>query len=62
VAPRCIYDLTGDTWWLQWSALLSIALTVVVGAVIPWRNRVRHGGVVMLGALDTSAEPREVTA
>ena len=27
-----IYDLTGETWWLQWSALLFIGLTVVVGA------------------------------
>jgi urea carboxylase system permease len=27
-----IYDLTGETWWLQWSALLFISLTLVVGA------------------------------
>jgi urea carboxylase system permease len=61
--PRAaIYDLTGGTWWLQWSALLFIGLTLVVGAVVHWRNRVRHGGAIMLGALHTSAEPAEATA
>jgi hypothetical protein len=31
--PRAvIYDLTGDTWWLQWSALLFVGITIVVGA------------------------------
>jgi urea carboxylase system permease len=63
VWPRAaIYDLTGGTWWLQWSALLFIALTLLVGAVIHWRNRVRHGGTIMLGVLHTSAEPQEATA
>jgi urea carboxylase system permease len=63
VWPRAaIYDLTGGTWWLQWSALLFIALTLVVGALIHWRNRVRHGGAIMLGALHTSAEPVEAAA
>jgi hypothetical protein len=63
VWPRAaIYDLTGTTWWLQWSALLFIGLTLVVGAVIHWRNRVRHGGAIMLGALHTSAEPQEAAA
>jgi urea carboxylase system permease len=28
-----IYDLTGETWWLKWSALLFIGLTLLVGAV-----------------------------
>jgi amino acid transporter len=28
-----IYDLTGGTWWLKWSALLFIGLTLLVGAV-----------------------------
>ncbi|MCW2508701.1 MAG: amino acid permease-associated region [Modestobacter sp.] len=63
VWPRAaIYDLTGGTWWLQWSALLFILLTLVVGAVVHWRNRVRHGGAIMLPALSTSAEPREAVA
>lgn len=30
--PRAaVYDLTGETWWLQWSALLFLGLTLVVG-------------------------------
>jgi urea carboxylase system permease len=63
VWPRAaIYDLTGNTWWLQWSALLFIGLTLLIGAVVHWRNRVRHGGAIMLGALHTSAEPQEAAA
>jgi urea carboxylase system permease len=27
-----IYDLTGQTWWLKWSALLFISLSLLVGA------------------------------
>jgi urea carboxylase system permease len=57
-----IYDLTGGTWWLKWSALLFIGLTLAIGAVIHWRNRVRHDGAIMLGALHTSAQPQEATA
>ena len=31
--PRAaVYDLTGETWWLQWSALLFIGLALVIGA------------------------------
>jgi urea carboxylase system permease len=30
--PRTvIYDLTGDTWWLKWSALLFVGITLAVG-------------------------------
>ncbi|MEV5386890.1 amino acid permease [Streptomyces sp. NPDC052721] len=33
VWPRAeIYDLTGGTWWLRWSALLFIGLSLAVGA------------------------------
>ena len=47
--PRAeIYDLEGRGWWLQWSALLFIGLTIAVGAVIHWRTRVRHGGAIVL--------------
>jgi urea carboxylase system permease len=28
-----IYDLTGETWWLKWSALLFIGLSLLVGVV-----------------------------
>ncbi|HEX8498336.1 MAG TPA: amino acid permease [Actinomycetales bacterium] len=50
-----IYDLTGETWWLQWSALLFITATLVVGALVHWRNRVRHGGVIVLGSVTRPA-------
>ena len=63
VWPRAaIYDLTGGTWWLQWSALLFIGLTLAVGAAVHWRNRVRHGGAIRLPVLHPSAEPQEVAA
>ena len=54
--PRsAIYDLTGHTWWLKWSALLFIGLTLLVGAGIHWRTRIRHGGADQLPQLRTSA-------
>jgi urea carboxylase system permease len=31
---KAVYDLTGHTWWLQWSAILFIAITVIVGALV----------------------------
>ncbi|SER84096.1 permease, urea carboxylase system [Propionibacterium cyclohexanicum] len=38
--PRtAIYDLTGNTWWLRWSAVLFVALTLLVGMAIHQRNR-----------------------
>ncbi len=53
--PRAsVYDLTGGTWWLQWSALLFIAATVLVGVVVHRRNRARHGGPIVLGRLQVS--------
>lgn len=61
--PRTeIYDPPGTTWWLQWSAPLFILLTLLVGVLIHWRTRVRHGGAVVLGTLHTSAEPAETPA
>lgn len=36
---KSVYDLTGHTWWLQWSALLFIALTLVVGVLVHTRLR-----------------------
>ena len=61
--PRsAIYDLTGDTWWLKWSALLFIALTLVVGAGIHWRTRLRHGGSIRLPELRTSGSTPLSTA
>jgi amino acid transporter len=62
--PRAaIYDLTGGTWWLQWSALLFIATSLVVGALVHWRNRVRHGGAIRLGVPAVrTPQPAEVSA
>lgn len=58
--PRTeIYDPEGKTWWLQWSAPLFLVFVLLVGVVIHWRNRVRHGGPVVLGARPHSAESAE---
>jgi urea carboxylase system permease len=38
--PRAsVYDLTGHTWWLRWSAVLFIAITVVIGYLVHLRLR-----------------------
>jgi urea carboxylase system permease len=48
VWPRAaIYDLTGESWWLQWSALLVIAASLVIGAVY-FAYRHRADGVLTL--------------
>ena len=40
--PRAvIYDLTGHTWWLKWSALLFVGITVTIGAVYFASRRLR---------------------
>ncbi len=31
---KSVYDLTGHTWWLQWSAPLFIGIVVVVGIAV----------------------------
>ena len=54
-----IYDLTGETWWLQWSALLLLALVMVAGAGIHLRTRSRRGGAIVLPPVATSAEDEE---
>ena len=53
---REVYDLTGHTWWLQWSAPLFLVLTLLVGATVHLRTRMTRGPI-MLGRLDTSAAP-----
>ena len=50
-----IYDLTGKTWWLQWSAVLFIGATLVVGVLVHLRSRARHGAI-RLGHLPATAE------
>jgi urea carboxylase system permease len=38
--PRSsVYDLTGHTWWLKWSALLFIGITLAVGYLVHLRLR-----------------------
>jgi urea carboxylase system permease len=57
VWPRAeIYDLTGETWWLQWSALLFIGGTLVVGWLVHSRNHARDGAIT-LRHLPASATP-----
>ncbi|MGK5683088.1 APC family permease [Actinoplanes sp. URMC 104] len=58
--PRAaVYDLTGRTWWLQWSALLFLTLVLVVGAAVHLRTRLRRQGPIVLDPLATSAYPLE---
>jgi hypothetical protein len=55
--PRAaIYDLTGHTWWLQWSAFLFLGAVLAVGAAIHFRTRLRHDGAVELDPIPTSAD------
>jgi amino acid transporter len=53
---RGIYDLTGHTWWLQWSAFLFLGAVLAVGAAIHFRTRLRHDGAVELDPIPTSAD------
>jgi urea carboxylase system permease len=58
--PRAaVYDLTGHSWWLQWSALLFLALILLIGAAVHTRTRLRRGRIT-LPPLDTSAQPSEI--
>jgi len=50
-----IYDLTGKTWWLQWSAVLFIGATLAAGYLVHLRNRARDGAI-QLGHLPVTAE------
>jgi urea carboxylase system permease len=44
---KSVYDLTGHTWWLQWSAPLFIGVVVVVGVAV---HRVLRSGSVTITA------------
>jgi urea carboxylase system permease len=53
--PRAsVYDLTGHTWWLQWSAVLFIAITAGVGVLVHLRLR---AGATSLGAAALAPVP-----
>jgi urea carboxylase system permease len=58
--PRSlVYDLTGHTWWLQWSAVLFIGATLIVGFLVHLRLR----GRAMSGrAMSSPAEAEAGTA
>ena len=44
--PRAaVYDLTGHTWWLKWSAVLFIAISVFIGFLVHLRLRSRAAGL-----------------
>jgi urea carboxylase system permease len=52
--PRSlVYDLTGHTWWLQWSALLFIGATVIVGIAVHLRLR---GAAMTAAAAEAPAQ------
>jgi hypothetical protein len=36
-----IYDLTGHTWWLRWSALLFVGIMLLIGAIYFGSRRLR---------------------
>ncbi|MEU2281825.1 amino acid permease [Streptomyces sp. NPDC013178] len=51
-----IYDLTGGTWWLRWSALLFIGLSLAVGAAYFLARRL-HRGIELKHIPHTHVEP-----
>lgn len=62
-----IYDLTGKTWWLQWSAVLFIGASLAVGYAVHARNRSRDGAIQLghlpaTAALPLTAEPVQAAA
>lgn len=50
-----IYDLTGESPLLQWSALLTVALSFAIGGAYLWVHR-RKRGAIVLGELPTTAQ------
>jgi urea carboxylase system permease len=58
--PRAeIYDLTGGTWWLRWSALLFIGLCLVAGAAY-FLARGLHRRIALRHVSHTHVEPPSV--
>jgi amino acid transporter len=59
--PRSlVYDLTGHTWWLQWSAPLFIGLVFVVGIFV--HRALSKGTMTIEAASGTPALAEEATA
>lgn len=56
--PRAeIYDVTGESWWLQYSAILFIGGTLLIGwGYYAWRHR-SHGPIMLLHVPTTASVP-----
>ena len=54
---KSVYDLTGHTWWLQWSAPLFIGIVVVVGVAV--HRVLRAGSVTITAGAQTPAMAQE---
>lgn len=56
--PRTsVYDLTGHTWWLQWSAALFIGISVVIGFLVHLRLRPEAAGLAAAPAFAPAPAP-----
>lgn len=56
--PRAsVYDLTGHTWWLRWSAVLFIGVTVIVGCLV--HLRLRAGATALRAAVPSPVPAAE---
>jgi urea carboxylase system permease len=54
--PRAsVYDLTGHTWWLRWSAVLFIGITAVIGYLV--HLRLRAGATALEAAVPAAPVP-----
>jgi urea carboxylase system permease len=51
---KSVYDLTGHTWWLQWSAIGFIAISLAVGALV--HLRLRRGTVPIPAVTEAALE------
>jgi urea carboxylase system permease len=54
---KSVYDLTGHTWWLQWSAPLFIGIVVVLGVLV--HRVLRAGSVSITSAVQPPALAEE---
>lgn len=57
-----IYDVTGDSWWLQYSALLFIGAVLLVGWAWSARRERTHGPLTLVEVPTTAPVPAPVPA